>query len=104
VSESQRERQERLTAQFGKPERIAPSDALAAAFTAGVPVDQRVTAGDVFAAIYRDAAAAAGWAAANLEHHGHPPLATVPLPDGRAIGIIDLRPAIERARTEAGEA
>jgi hypothetical protein len=85
-----------LTAEHGKPEHVAGSDALALARTAGIPVDPRVTAGDVFAAVYRDEAAADAWAESNLTHYGHPQLAKVPLPDGRVVGILDLRPALEK--------
>jgi len=69
--------------------------------TALVPVDPTVTADDVYASVYRDQAAADAWADANLVHNGHPTLAKVPLPDGRVIGILDLRPALRRARGES---
>jgi len=92
-----------LTLEHGKPESIAASDALALARTALVPVDPAVTADDVFASIYRDDAAADAWAESNRVHYGHPVLAKVPLPDGRVVGILDLRPALERSRREASE-
>ena len=87
------ERQARLVAQHGMPEHISNADALALAATALVPVEPGVTADDwIFASIYRDAAAADAWLESNLEHYGHPALARVPLPDGRVVGILDLRP------------
>lgn len=89
-----------LTMEHGKPGHLSPSDALALAKTAGVPVDPRVTADDVFAGVYRDEAAADAWAESNRVHYGHPSLAKVPLPDGRVVGILDLRPALERSRNE----
>jgi len=90
----------RLTDRHGTPESISGSDALAMAMTARVPVDPTVTADDIWAAIYRDNAAADGWGEANLTYNGHPTLAKVPLPDGRVIGILDLRPALHRAKEE----
>ena len=96
-------RQERLIAGYGTPESISVSDALALAAAAQVPVAAGVTADDVWASIYRDTAAADAWLNANLVHHGHPELARVPLPDGRVVGILDLRPSLERARREAYE-
>ena len=107
------ERQARLAAQHGMPEHISNADALAMARTAltgkaepdsAVYRLAGVTADDwIFASIYRDAAAADAWLESNLEHYGHPALARVPLPDGRVVGILDLRPALERARREATE-
>jgi hypothetical protein len=93
-------RRDRLIEQYGMPERIAASDALALARTALVPVDLAATADDVYASIYRDDAAADGWLASNLEHYGHPALAKVPLPDGRVVGILDLRPSLKRMKEE----
>jgi hypothetical protein len=96
-----RTRRAELEARFGKPEGISPSDALALAVAACVPVDPRVTADDVFASIYRDDAAADAWGQSNRVFHGHPTLAKVPLPDGRVVGILDLRPALDRMREES---
>jgi hypothetical protein len=93
-------RRSRLAGQHGTPETISASDALAIAMTALATVDPTVTADDVYASVYRDQAAADAWADANLTHNGHPTLARVPLPDGRVIGILDLRPALRRAREE----
>jgi hypothetical protein len=94
-------RQAALIEQHGMPVHISGSDALALARTAQVHVDPAATADDVYASIYRDAAAADAWLQANLTYHGHPALAKVPLPDGRVVGILDLRPALERAEGEA---
>jgi hypothetical protein len=96
------ERRARLTAEHGRPEHVSGPDALALAEGAGVPVDPRVTAGDVLACIYRDEAAADAWAESNMTHYGHPLLAKVPLPDGRVVGILDLRPALEKFAQEEG--
>lgn len=96
-------RQARLAGQYGMPETISGADALALARTALVPVDPGVTADDIHASIYRDDTAADAWAESNRVHNGHPTLAKVPLPDGRVVGILDLRPALERARREAAE-
>ena len=98
--EAQKARSARLAEQFGTPERISPSDALALARAAHVSLGPAVTADDIWASIYRDEAAADGWMESNLTHHGHPALARVPLPDGRVVGILDLRPALARMRTE----
>jgi hypothetical protein len=89
-------RRDRLTAEHGQPVAIAASDALAMAMTALIPVDPTVTADDAWASIYRDEDAADAWLESNLVHNGHPALAKVPLPDGRVIGILDLRPALAR--------
>jgi hypothetical protein len=89
-----------LAAEHGRPEPLAGSDALALARAAGVPVDPQVTSGDIYASIYRDDAAADAWAESNLTHYGHPQLAKVPLPDGRVVGILDLRPALEKFAAE----
>lgn len=96
----QKERRTRLEDRYGHPEQIAASDALAAAMTALIPVDPDVTANDVCAFIYRDDVAADGWAESNRVHNGVPSLAKVPLPDGRVVGILDLRPAMQRALEE----
>lgn len=98
------ERRARLYAEFGQPERLDAADALAQARAAMVPVDPAVTADEVWASIYRDDAAADGWLESNLAHNGHPALAKVPLPDGRVIGIMDLRPALDRARLARAQA
>jgi hypothetical protein len=90
----------RLADRHGTPESIGASDALALAMTALIPVDPTATAGDVYANIYRDDTAASAWLESNLTHNGHPTLAKVPLPDGRVVGILDLRPALQRTREE----
>lgn len=95
--EQRKARQRELIERYGMPVPIAGPDALAKAFLARVEYDVTALASDVFASIYRDAEAADAWLAANLEHNGHPALARVPLPDGRVIGILDLRPAVSRA-------
>lgn len=84
----------------GMPKSITPSDALAAANATHVPVDQTATADDVYAFIYRNKAAADAWGESNLTYNKVPTLAQVPLPDGRVIGILDLRPALKRFREE----
>jgi hypothetical protein len=94
-------RRERLIAEHGMPEHISPSDALALAATALIPTPAGITADDVYASIYRDTPAADAWLESNRVHHGHPELARVPLPDGRVVGILDLRPSLERARRES---
>jgi hypothetical protein len=96
-------RQERLIAEHGDPESIGPSDALALAATGLVPIAADVTSDDIWASIYRDTPAADAWMNANLVHHGHPELERAPLPDGRVVGILDLRPSLERSRREARE-
>jgi hypothetical protein len=94
-------RQARLIGQHGMPEPISNADALALARTAHVAISPYVTADDwIFASIYRDEAAADAWLESNLEHYGHPTLARVPLPDGRVVGILDLRPSLKRAKEE----
>jgi hypothetical protein len=94
-------RRSRLAGQHGTPESISASDALALAMTALVPVDPTATADDVYASVYRDQAAADAWLESNLTCNGHPTFAKVPLPDGRVVGILDLRPALRRAREES---
>jgi len=103
VREASRVRRQNLIEAHGAAEWIADADALALAAAAGVQADPAVTANDVYASIYRDDAAADAYVKSNLAHHGHPTLAKVPLPDGRVLGILDLRPALERARREAAE-
>jgi hypothetical protein len=92
----QKARTARLTGQYGKPGSMPPSDALALARNALVPVDPTATADDIWASVYRDDAAADGWLESNRVHHGHPTLAKVPLPDGRVVGILDLRPEMKK--------
>ena len=75
-------------------------DALALARAALVPVDPTAAADDIYASIYRDEAAADAWLASNLEHNGYPALARVPLPDGRVVGILDLRTGMKHAKEE----
>jgi hypothetical protein len=99
-------RRERLASQYGMPEPIRASTALALARNASAltvveaATSAYVNADDVHASIYRDDAAADAWLESNLVHNGHPVLAKVPLPDGRVVGIMDLRPALKRAREE----
>jgi hypothetical protein len=95
-------RRARLTEQHGMPEHISASDALALARTALIPVEIGVVTDDIYASIYRDEAAAQAWLESNLIHNGHPTLARVPLPDGRVVGIMDMRPALARMRKEEG--
>jgi hypothetical protein len=97
----QKARTARLTAEHGTPEHLSASGALALAAAAHLPVDPRVTADDVYASVYLDDAAADAWGESNRVHHGLPTLATVPLPDRRVVGILDLRPSLERAREES---
>lgn len=87
----QRARTARLTALYGKPEHMNEAEAIALA-----ALGADVTPGDVYASVYRDGEAADAFAASNLAHHGHPTLAKVQLPDGRVVGILDLRPSLER--------
>jgi hypothetical protein len=98
-----RERRDRLTAEHGQPVAFPASDALALAMTALIPVDPAVTADDIYASVYRDEEAADAWLESNLTHYGHPALAKVPLPDGRFVGILDLRPALRREAAERDE-
>lgn len=91
-------RRAELISRHGMPEIIAPSDALALAMTGRIPIDPAATADDLWAGVYRDAEAAAAWGESNRAHYGHPTLARVPLPDGRVVGILDLRPAMRRAQ------
>ena len=99
----QKARAARLTAEHGTPEHISASGALALAEAARVAVDPSVTADDIYASVYLDDAAAGAWGESNRVHNGIPTLATVPLPDGRVVGILDLRPALERARERGRE-
>jgi hypothetical protein len=92
-----------LIGHHGLPEPIAASAAMAMAVKARVPAVCGVAADDIYASIYRDDAAAEGWMDSNLENHGYPTLARVPLPDGRVVGILDLRPALDRARRDVTE-
>jgi len=97
-------RRARLTGQHGKPEHISNADALAAAQAAKRPIWTHENIGPddwIIAHIYRDAAAADAWLESNRVHYGHPTLAKVPLPDGRVVGILDLRAERERARETA---
>jgi hypothetical protein len=91
-----RTRRDQLIAEHGRPEEISGADALALVTSARVPVDPTVTPDDVYASIYRDQEAASAWGESNRVHNGHPTLARVPLPDGRVVGILDLRPARKR--------
>ena len=91
-------RRNELTRRYGRPEPIAAADALVLARyirPGGLP--EPVRADQVHASIYRDKLGADGWLVANKLHHGHPEYARVTLPDGRVVGILDLRPALARA-------
>jgi hypothetical protein len=90
-----------LIERYGEPKPLGAADALALAAASGVHIDASVTAYQVHASLYRDAAQADAWLASNLEHYGHPTLARATLPDGRVVGILDMRPAIARAEQEA---
>lgn len=95
-------RQNKLSAEHGKPEWIAASDALTLGFNAGV-ITSVTSPSDYYASIYRDSAAADAWLESNLTHNGHPTLARFALPDGRVVGILDLRPALAESRKRAEE-
>lgn len=98
----QKARRARLAGQYGMPEQISNADALELARTAQVGISPYLRADDwIYASIYRDDAAADAWLESNRVHHGHPTLARVPLPDGRVVGILDLRAELERARETA---
>jgi hypothetical protein len=97
----QKARQAALIGEHGMPEAISGADALAQAAAARVFTDPAVTADVIYASIYRDGAAASAWLESNRDNFGHPALAKVPLSDGRVIGVIDLRPALQRAREES---
>ena len=92
-----------LREHYGVPEPFAASAALELARRSLVPVAAGVTAGVVYAGIFRDDMAAEAWLDSDLENHGYPTLARFPLPDGRVVGILDLRPALERARRDVAE-
>ena len=92
-----------LLEHHGLPEPIAAASALAMARQSLVPVEVGVTADDTYSSIYRDEAAADAWLDSNLENRGYPTLARFPLPDGRVVGILDLRPALDRARRDTAE-
>jgi len=94
------ERRAQLTERHGKPVHYPEADALALANAAGIPVDPTAVPDDLYASVYRDDEAAAAWLESNMTHQGHPAFAKVPLPDGRVVGILDLRPAMARAREE----
>lgn len=99
-----RERQQRLAAEHGMPEPIKAADALdkaRAVRKARDRISPYVRADDIYASIYRDEAAADAWMEANRVHHGHPALTKVPLPDGRVIGILDMRPSLRRLCEQA---
>jgi hypothetical protein len=58
----------------------------------------------VYASVYRSREAAEAYAAANLEHYGHPSLGIIQLigeewagRNGHFVGVTDLRPAIAAA-------
>ena len=92
-----------LIEHHGIPEPIDAYRAMALASESLAPVEGTVAADDTYSSIYRDAAAAEAWMDSNLENNGYPALARVALPDGRVVGILDLRPALDRARRDAAE-
>ena len=93
------ERRAELIKHHGQPDVIAADTALGLARDEGLA--DGVTPDQVHAAIYRDKAASDAWLESNRVHHGHPALARFELPDGRVVGILDLRPALARAAEEA---
>lgn len=94
-----------LEAEFGKPEIISNADAIAAAKAAQVSLPYMPLSHDawIIAHIYRDVAAWEGWLASNTEHYGHTELVRVPLPDGRVIGILDLRASMPKAEEASSD-
>ena len=96
-----------LTRDYGRPEPITAYDALVLARYVrphGLAGKEQPRPDEVHASIYRDRDAADAWLASNRIHHGHPELTRVRLPDGRVVGILDLRPALARAVEMAREA
>jgi hypothetical protein len=85
-------RQAQLIEQHGTPEHIGRQSALVIARVTGVNPDE------TYAHVYRDEAAADAWLGANWDNYGHPTLARVALPDGRVLGILDLRPALAKEK------
>lgn len=94
----QKARTASLESRFGHPENIPSSDALRLLMP-GVNVSG-IDPDDVIGHIYRDREAADGWLASNLEHHGHPAIGTAVMADGRVVGVLNLRPSLDRAREE----
>jgi hypothetical protein len=90
-----------LIQRYRTPDPVDPAVALTLARALGTLAVPDVPAGDTCAYIYRDGEAADAWLEFNLVHRGHPALAKVTLPDGRVVGILDLRPALGRAREES---
>lgn len=95
----QRLRRASLAERYGTPEHITALQALDLARITHADISPYVTAGEVWASIYVDDAAADAWLEANLVHHGHPTLARVRLEGGRVLGILDLRPAMKGLAT-----
>lgn len=93
-------RRQAMIAAHGQPAPIAAADALALARNAGKDTGGALPQ-HVHAMIYRDDGAADAWLRANRDEYGHPALARVQLPDGRCVGIIDLRPALGIDRDQA---
>lgn len=89
------QRREELREHHGTPESVRSYDALLIAMNHHVTL--HVNGPDVIAYYYRDRAAAEAYAASNTEHNNAPSLAIIDLPDGRALGITDLRPALTAA-------
>lgn len=94
------ERRAQLTERHGKPVHYPEADALALAAAALIPVDPTAAPDDLYASVYRDDEAASAWLESNMISYGHPTFAKVPLPDGRVVGILDLRPALRRTQEE----
>jgi hypothetical protein len=82
------DRRHALEAEHGKAQALDPAVALL--LIPGIDVDPK----DVIAWIYRDRKAADAYAAANAEHNNLPRIGILDLSDGRAVGILDLRPAL----------
>jgi antitoxin (DNA-binding transcriptional repressor) of toxin-antitoxin stability system len=89
-----------LAEKYGQPEHFSEAEALRMLGRTDV------SPGVVYASRYRDREAAEAYAAANLEHHGHPSLGMIYLAgegwggDEGWVGVIDLRPAIEKLKRE----
>jgi len=84
-------RRAELISRYGKPGQGSKAEAVER-------LSLDVSPDDIYVGLYRDQMAADGWLAANLEDHGHPSLGSYPLEDGRVVGVLDLRPALRRAR------
>lgn len=85
-----------LRARWGKPQSFDTAEALRIAGLAGL-VDE----GDVVAYRYPSEKAFRAFAASNLARHGHPSIGPFPVLGG-VVGIVDLRPALEKATQHRG--